>query len=152
VKNPLMISILCFALVIALFQVAGAETCKPTEPDMLGPFYEPDAPVRSSVGEGYVLSGTVQSAGDCSPIKGAAIEFWLTGPEGSYGDDYRATVYSDDAGRYRFQSNFPKPYFGRPPHIHIRVSAKGHKTLVTQHYPKKGDSSGSFELVLVPAE
>jgi hypothetical protein len=26
--------------------------CKPTQPDMLGPFYEPGAPVRTSVGSG----------------------------------------------------------------------------------------------------
>jgi hypothetical protein len=33
--------------------------CKPTQPDMLGPFYEPGAPVRTSVGSGYELSGRV---------------------------------------------------------------------------------------------
>jgi hypothetical protein len=36
--------------------------CKPTQPDMLGPFYEPGAPVRPSVGSGYVLSGAVLGA------------------------------------------------------------------------------------------
>src|SRR3712207_128714 len=43
----------------------GPADCKPTQPDMLGPFYEPDAPVRTSVGSGYVLSGTVLAADDC---------------------------------------------------------------------------------------
>src|SRR5215207_1563115 len=32
----------------------GTADCKPTQPDMLGPFYEPGAPVRKSVGSGYV--------------------------------------------------------------------------------------------------
>lgn len=120
----------------------------PTPPDMLGPFYKPDAPMRSSVGKGYVLTGTVRSSKDCSPIANARIEFWLTGPEGQYGDAYRATMYSDKSGEYRFESNTPKPYFGRPPHVHIRVSAVGYQTLVTQHYPATGSSQAEFDLVL----
>ena len=118
---------------------------------MLGPFYKSGAPVRSSVGKGYVLTGIVKSAGDCSAIKGARIEFWLVNPEGSYDDDHRATVFSEAAGAYRFESNAPKPYSGRPPHIHIMVSAEGYKTLVTQHYPEKGKTRASFDLVLLPS-
>src|SRR5215217_8704900 len=48
--------------------------CKPTQPDMLGPFYEPGAPVRASVGSGYVLSGAVLAAEECKPIRDARIE------------------------------------------------------------------------------
>jgi hypothetical protein len=40
----------------------GPANCKPTQPDMLGPFYEPGAPVRTSVGSEYVLSGAVLGA------------------------------------------------------------------------------------------
>ena len=40
----------------------GHANCKPTQPDMLGPFYEPGAPVRTSVGSEYVLSGAVLGA------------------------------------------------------------------------------------------
>ena len=57
--------------------------CKPTQPDMLGPFYEPGAPVRTSVGSGYVLSGTVLGAQECKPIPNARIEFWLANPRGT---------------------------------------------------------------------
>jgi protocatechuate 3,4-dioxygenase beta subunit len=60
----------------------GPADCKPTQPDMLGPFYEPGAPVRSSVGSGYVLSGTVLAAEECKPIPNAKIEFWLANPRG----------------------------------------------------------------------
>jgi protocatechuate 3,4-dioxygenase beta subunit len=144
-----------FALLIVFAAAAAtcqAETCKPTEPDMLGPFYKSDAPVRSTVGKGYFMTGTVKSARDCSAIKGARIEFWLVNPGGTYDDDHRATVFSDAAGSYRFESNMPKPYFGRPPHIHIRVSAEGHETLVTQHYPEKGKTQASFDLVLVHSQ
>ena len=54
--------------------------CQPTQPDMLGPFYEPGAPVRTSVGSGYVLSGAVLGAEECKAISNARIEFWLANP------------------------------------------------------------------------
>jgi protocatechuate 3,4-dioxygenase beta subunit len=128
-----------------------AAGCRPTEPDMLGPFYKPDAPVRASVGEGYMLKGTVRSSQDCAPVAGARMEFWLAGPDGEYDDTHRATVFSDAAGSYLLRSNVPQPYFGRPPHIHIRVSAEEFKTLVTQHYPKPGQHDAGFDLVLIPS-
>jgi protocatechuate 3,4-dioxygenase beta subunit len=80
------------------------------------------------------------------------IELWLAGPDGGYDDAHRATVRADSKGRYRFESDAPPPYFGRPPHIHLRVSAKGYQTLVTQHYPEQGAKNASFDLVLVPGE
>ena len=140
------------AVVFFLSAASGesAERCPPTNPDMLGPFYKPGAPEKSRVGKGYMLSGVVKSSADCHSIKGARIEFWLAGPEGEYADNYRATVRSDQDGAYRFESNFPPSYSGRPPHIHIKVSAEGFRTLVTQHYPARGGTTGTFDLVLMP--
>ena len=126
--------------------------CLPTPADNMGPFYKPNAPVREKVGEGYVLKGAVRSAVDCAPVAQAQIEFWLTGPNGRYDDNHRAKVFSDWSGVYIFESNFPPSYYGRPPHIHIRVSAEGYQPLVTQHYPFKGVTQGRFDLVLIPAE
>ena len=126
--------------------------CHPTPEDALGPFYKPNAPMRSSIGQGYVLTGTVRSSKDCSAIEGARIEFWLADPNGRYDDDHRATLLSGKSGLYRFESNFPPPYSGRPSHVHIRVSAQGYKTLVTQHYPGRGRTEGEFDLVLIPSE
>jgi protocatechuate 3,4-dioxygenase beta subunit len=123
--------------------------CKPTQPDMLGPFYEPGAPVRTSVGSGYVLSGTVLAADDCKPIRNARIEFWLANPRGEYDNAHRATVFAGERGGYRFASNVPVSYGGRPPHIHVRVTAPGFEELVTQHYPEPGQRKANFELVLV---
>lgn len=124
--------------------------CRPTPPDQLGPFYEPGAPVRGKVGEGYSLAGSVLST-ECRPLVGARIEVWLAGPDGRYDDRYRATLFSGPAGAYRFESSFPPPYGGRPPHIHLRVSAPGFRTLVTQHYPEAGKTGARFDLVLVPS-
>ncbi len=130
--------------------VGADDGCPPTAPDMQGPFYKPGAPLRASVGKGYLLTGTVKSAADCVPIPEAAIEFWLVNPQGAYDDAHRATVISDGSGGYRFESHHPPDYAFRPPHIHLRVTVAGFKTLVTQHYPKAGKSRARFDIVLVP--
>jgi protocatechuate 3,4-dioxygenase beta subunit len=127
----------------------GPANCKPTQPDMLGPFYEPGAPVRTSVGSGYVLSETVLAATECKPIPNARIEFWLANPRGDYDDAHRATVFAGQRGEYRFQSNVPVSYGGKPPHIHVRVRASGYEELVTQHYQERGQRKANFDLVLV---
>jgi len=127
----------------------GHVNCKPTQPDMLGPFYEPDAPVRTSVGSGYVLSGAVLAAAECKPIPKAHIEFWLANPRGDYDDAHRATVFAGKRGKYRFESNVPVSYGSRAPHIHVRVRAPGYEELITQHYPERGQRKANFDLVLV---
>jgi protocatechuate 3,4-dioxygenase beta subunit len=152
-KYILLSSIL--ALSILICHQGATDTmaaCNPTPQDALGPFYKPNAPMRSSVGQGYVLTGTVRSSKDCSPIEGARIEFWLAAPNGRYDDDRRATLLSGKSGLYRFESSFPPPYSGRPSHVHIRVSAQGYKTIVTQHYPAQGQTEGKSDLVLIPSE
>jgi protocatechuate 3,4-dioxygenase beta subunit len=129
---------------------ALAATCTPTPWDEIGPFYRPNAPVRNTIGKGYVLSGTVRSTDDCRPLYNARIEIWQAGPGGSYDDAYRATLFSDKAGRYRLETSFPPPYARRPSHIHMLVDAPGFEGLITQHYPKKGARGATFDLVLVP--
>jgi protocatechuate 3,4-dioxygenase beta subunit len=105
--------------------------------------------VRTSVGSGYVLSGAVLGAEECKPIPDAHIEFWLANPKGEYADAHRATVFAGQRGEYRFASNVPVSYGGRPPHIHVRVKAPGYEELVTQHYPERGQRKANFDLVLV---
>ena len=129
----------------------SAASCTPTPADMLGPFYKPNAPVRSRVGSGHELRGTVRSAATCGSLSGVRVEFWMAGPDAEYRDDYRATVVADPQGQYRFESHVPPGYAGRPPHIHVRVAAAGYQTFVTQYYPKPGQTSGVLDLVLVPA-
>jgi len=124
--------------------------CSPTPSDALGPFYKPGAPRRRQIGSGYNLIGIVVSAADCEPIPNANIEIWMAGPEGEYSDAYRATIKTDRSAAYRFQSHFPSGYYGRPPHLHMKISAKGYETLVTQHYPEDGQVEGVFDIVLIP--
>ena len=93
--------------------------------------------------------GRVLAARTCRSLARARIELWLVNDQGEYDDAHRATVFSRRDGRYRFESNRPVGYGGRPPHIHIRVTARGFRTLVTQHYPRGTRRSATFNLVLI---
>lgn len=124
--------------------------CQPTREDEMGPFYRKGAPLRSIIGEGYLLAGQVKSAVDCTPIPTALIELWQTAPNGRYDDAHRAAIITGSSGYYQLETDFPAEYLTRPPHIHIRVSAPGHQTLVTQHYLKRGAKTATFDLVLLP--
>ncbi|MBC7963249.1 MAG: intradiol ring-cleavage dioxygenase [Steroidobacteraceae bacterium] len=145
--KSLLINIFFIAIVLITGQ-AEARRCEPTPQDEIGPFYRPNAPLRSKIGSGYLLSGVVRDAMNCKSIAGARIEVWLAGPAGAYGDDWRATLYTDRSGRYRIEMNFPPAYARRPPHVHILVDIKDYAGLVTQHYPKAGQKEARFDLVL----
>ncbi len=136
--------------VVSALPAAADYQCPPTPPDLQGPFYKPDAPLRTSVGKGYVMTGIVKSARDCRAIPGAVLELWLTNPRGEYDDQHRATVIAGPSGDYRFESSRPTDYGFRPPHIHLRISAEGFKVLVTQHYPADGISAARFDIALIP--
>ena len=107
-------------------------------------------PVRSVVGRGLVVMGTVRSAGSCTPIPGARLEWWQANPRGQYDDAHRATQAVDGEGRYRLETSVPGLYPGRPVHLHVKVSAPGHRALITQLYPKPEQTEISFDFVLRP--
>jgi protocatechuate 3,4-dioxygenase beta subunit len=125
------------------------ERCAPTRPDMLGPFYTAGAPRREATGRGLTVSGRVRSAAGCGALAAAQIEWWSANSRGDYDDDHRATQTVDAEGRYRYETDFPGLYPGRPAHLHVRVAAPGHKVLVTQIYPKPGDRALQQDFVLV---
>ena len=147
---------LCLTLILMLAYLNLATSqaqeyqCTPTSPDLLGPFYSPNAPERNQVGTGYILNGVVKSALTCAPISGAKIEVWMAGPGGQYGDKWRATIFSGTDGLYKFSSHPPGHYGNRRPHIHMIISAPGFNALTTQHYTQKGKESSTFDIILVP--
>ena len=117
--------------------------CTLTHADELSPTYKPDAPVRSVVGHGHILTGTVRSSVNCAPIPGAKLELWPEGPDGGHPDEYRSTVFTDTSGAYRFECN-------PTDHIHIRISAPGYRTIASNAYHTQGQPEGVFDIVLEP--
>ncbi len=130
--------------------------CRRTPSDALGPYYVPVTGIQPDLcqrdaGSGIVISGRVVGFPDCRPVTDALIEVWHADAYGGYSrvgntrpDDaaclLRANVRSGDWGQYSFRTVIPGIYTGRPQHIHFRVSAPGHRTLVTQMYfpPQEG--------------
>ncbi len=130
---------------------SAASRCPLTAGDGADPFYTPNAPVRSHVGSGFVLTGVVRSGIDCTPMSGARVEFWLRRPDGQYDDAHRGIAITDGKGRYRIESNFPGGGdAGFQPHIHLRVAVPGYRALTTIYFPEAGTAAGPFDLVLEP--
>ena len=125
--------------------IGGCETTN----DILGPFYRPDAPTRQNLIykglEGVVieLKGKVFGP-DCeSPLSNALVEIWHCNTSGKYDNkskDYnqRAKWYTGENGEYSFKTILPGKYLNgseyRPAHIHVRVSEKKSKELISQIY------------------
>jgi protocatechuate 3,4-dioxygenase beta subunit len=118
-------------------------SCKPTFDDGVSPSYKPDAPERTVVGQGHILTGFVRSSVNCEPIGEAKLEFWPEEGELGHPDSSRATFFTDQQGYYRFECNPPE-------HIHMRISAPGYRTIGVNSYHPEGQAEGIFDIVLVP--
>jgi protocatechuate 3,4-dioxygenase beta subunit len=129
----------------------GAAGCRPTPTDAFGPFGRGTPPLRAKIGTGHVLTGVVLSSLDCRPLAGARIELWQSNRNGVYTRSTSATVIADRAGRFRFEGPYPPSYEGRTPHIHLRVFARAHESLLTRFVPAPRERTGSVRLVLRPA-
>jgi len=140
-----------FALIVAgLPDPARGEegNCIPTAEDAEGPFYQPGAPERPSTGSGLAVSGEVLSYPGCLPVPGARVEWWHADRSGRYVDSLRGAQKTGATGAFAFTTTPPGVYPGRPPHIHFKVSAPGHKPVTTQLYLRGGEKHVRFDLVV----
>lgn len=113
-----------------------------------------------SVGDPLVIRGRILDASDGSAVAGATVEVWQADGDGRYSSDddprdpwdLRGRQAVADDGRYEIATVRPLHYTvkddgpvgqllavlgrhpWRPAHIHMLVSAAGHRTLVTQVY------------------
>ena len=104
----------------------------------------------------FVRGRVTSTTGD--PLPDAVVDVWQTGPAGGYDvwderqpeGNFRGRIKPEDDGAYEFQTMLPKPYTvptvgptgryleamdqhpWRPAHIHLKVTAPGHRRLVTQ--------------------
>lgn len=149
-------SALAAAALLVMIVAAGtanpfaAQACKPTPPDVEGPFYIPEAPLRDSTGSGLVIRGRLLGAPGCKPLPGGRIEWWQADRQGRYDDAHRGSQNVGANGAYRFSTDFPGVYPGRPPHIHVKAFAPGHRPLTTQLYLRGGQTEADVDIVLVP--
>jgi protocatechuate 3,4-dioxygenase beta subunit len=127
----------------------NATACPPTDADMLGPFYVAGAPELRRTGEGLAVRGVARSTRECTALPGAKIEWWSANATGEYDALHRATQITARDGRFRYTTDMPAKYPGPPVHLHVKVSAPGHKTLVAQVYPKPSQKEVALDFVLL---
>jgi protocatechuate 3,4-dioxygenase beta subunit len=125
--------------------------CRPTPSQGAGPFQSDRsaAPRRSRIGQGHVLTGLVLRYPDCAPVRGAVVELWQESPNGRYDRRGHASVLTSRTGTFRFEGPVPPGEGGRPPHIHVRVSAGQYEEVVTTYFVRRGAQGGRIRIVLV---
>ncbi len=126
--------------------------CETTN-DILGPYYRPDAPLRSDLtydgleGSEIILRGVVYGDDCITPLRDAGVEIWHCNADGEYDNDspaynQRGRLITDESGEYSFRTIIPGKYpnakLYRPSHIHYRVTHNSSKELISQIY-FKGD-------------
>lgn len=158
---PAVYSLCLLVMAVGTTPVSAASKCIPTRSDSLGPYYISGMPVVDDLnrfgkpGDRLTVTGMVRSASKASePVAAARIEIWQTDGQGDYHPesngkyadyndrelDLRGTVIADENGRFTFRTVIPGRYPPRPAHLHYRISADGYRTLVTQHYLRRGSS------------
>ncbi len=108
----------------------GAElpACVATTGVPFGSHYRPIPLRKSELGHDLVVEGKVRTVAGCKPVQNARVEHWQAGRDGQYKDALRAYQVTDRGGRFKFTTEWPGH---PPPHIHFRIDAPGHATLVS---------------------
>ena len=129
--------------VAPFFEEGALAPKKPTPVNELGPFYKKRAPRSTHLapagapGLPLAVSGQVFDTRGAI-LSGALIEIWHASHAGVYDNQgymYRGQLSAAEKGAYSFDSVLPGHYPDRvAQHVHFKVSAPGHKPLVTQLY------------------
>lgn len=138
----------------------GDDDDEPTLAQTEGPYYTPNSPERSSLiepdmaGTRIILSGFVLTT-SCQPVSRALVDIWHADDAGVYdnvGYRLRGHQFTDDQGRYSFETIVPGLYPGRTRHFHIKVQAPDQPVLTTQlYFPNEPEnaSDGIFRPELI---
>lgn len=119
--------------------------------------------IKKDVGGDTAIMYGVVSSSNGKPIEGAEVDVWHTAPNGLYEQqdpdqpeyNLRGRFLTDSEGRYSFHclrpTSYPIPFDGpagkllqlmdrhpyRPAHIHLIVTAPGHRQLTTQIFDRR---------------
>jgi protocatechuate 3,4-dioxygenase beta subunit len=113
-----------------------------TPPQTEGPYFSPQSPEKqdfasdAAEGERMTLAGYVLTE-DCRPVAKALIELWHADENGLYdnsGYKLRGHQFTDDKGKWWFETIIPGLYPGRTRHYHLKVQRPGGSVLTTQLY------------------
>lgn len=130
-----------------------ADADDPTPASTEGPYFAPNSPERRSLveagmaGERMTLVGYVLDR-RCKPMAGALLDLWHCDAAGEYDNDgyrLRGHQFTDEAGRFLFETIVPGLYPGRTRHYHVKVQAPGENILTTQlYFPNEPQNAGDW--------
>jgi catechol 1,2-dioxygenase len=152
---------------------ALADNVKPTEDNILGPYFREGAPYRAKItpplakGTTLLIRGRVWGFDTKKPLVNAVLDIWQADADGRYDNDdpknppakgvylNRARVLTDETGYYEYETIHPGPYkigpdAWRPAHIHYLVRKAGYANLVTQLY-FQGDKFNAKDEFIKPS-
>lgn len=122
-----------------------AEKCEPTPHRSTGTHYKPVTEEKVNISKGVIVRGQILAAPDCTPVANAKIAHWQGGEEGRYRDYLYAYMFSDENGKYEFETEWPNM---PTPHIHFIVTADGYNELETQWIGSERQKKINFDMVL----
>lgn len=114
----------------------------PTPPQMEGPYFKPDSPLRTRLvtpgtpGTPLTVSGYVFGRA-CRPVAGVLLDFWQADAGGAYdmrGFAFRGHQFTGADGSFTLTTVVAGLYPGRTRHIHVKAQAPGRPVLTTQLY------------------
>ena len=122
-----------------------AEKCEPTPHRSTGTHYKPVTEEKVNISKGVIVRGQILAAPDCTPVPNAKIAHWQGGEKGRYRDYLRAYMFSDENGKYEFETEWPNM---PTPHIHFIVTVDGYNELETQWIGSERQKEINFDMVL----
>ena len=134
-----------FSLSLLFCLSASADDCIPTAHRTTGTHYEPVTQQKGDISKGLMVTGQVLSMPDCKPVAHAKVAHWQAGENGRYTDRLRAYLFTDNNGRYQFETEWPVL---NPPHIHFIVTTQTHEILETQWIGHDRKNEINFNMVL----
>ncbi|GAA3159677.1 dioxygenase [Streptomyces ramulosus] len=114
----------------------------PTPPQIEGPYFKPNSPLRDSLvepgtqGTPLTVSGFVFGL-SCTPLAHVLLDWWQADDDGAYdntGFRFRGHQFTDARGAFTLTTIVPGLYPGRTRHLHVKVQAPGGPILTTQLY------------------
>lgn len=114
----------------------------PTPAQTEGPYFRPGSPLKRDFTGDVAKGAAITIAGyvltqKCEPVAGALIELWHCDDDGAYdnqGFRLRGHQFSDQQGRWWFETIVPGLYTGRTRHFHVKVQRPNGPVLTTQLY------------------
>ena len=108
--------------------------------------YIADAPERDSLGDGFEITGRVRSAQGCRALEDVRVQVWLATETGGETDN-RASVRTDENGRYRIETAPTVPQFGEP-NIHVGYDDGDYRDVFIRRVVDLDDERAVVDLTL----